>query len=186
MRKVLSTDIPDVAQMGLDLGFEIIDRPERLYDDDIGTPTVIRHIIEEVEKTGWKPDVVIESYICCPVRPERCFQRLLDALHEDENAGSAFFACPVSQHPTHMFQIRPDGRSTFPFGLPADCRQKDEPFYVISSAAFAMRRNIFMMDGDIRTTYYDKPIICDSKEVGDINTLEDLERATLLLRKDVG
>lgn len=180
MRKVISSNIPEVVNLATKAGFEFVDRPKRLYTDDVGTREVTKYIVEVVESTGWVPKILIEAYICVPIRPVRCFERLVDVLIDDPDAGSAFFVTPT-QPPTHLVQIR-NGRSHFPFGVPVSCRQHNEPIYKLSGAAFVMRRNVYMTSDDVQRRYYDVPLVAKPDEVVDIDSLEDFARAESLLR----
>ena len=67
---VLSTDSKLIADIGKEYGAEIIMRPDELAQDTTKTAPVLVHAVDELEKQGYIPDVVVLLQATCPIREE--------------------------------------------------------------------------------------------------------------------
>src|SRR5699024_5746070 len=56
---ILSTEDEKIAEIAKQFGAEIIKRPQELAQHTTKTAPVLLHAVEELEKTGYFPDIVV-------------------------------------------------------------------------------------------------------------------------------
>lgn len=54
-KTVVSTEDSRIKTVALDFGAEVVDRPAELAQDETKTAPVLLQVLEELEKTGYKP-----------------------------------------------------------------------------------------------------------------------------------
>jgi len=89
---VVSTDDPNIADVAKQYGAEIIMRPAELAQDTTKTAPVLLHAVDELEKDGYKPDIIILLQATCPVRQKNLCQNAIKILEENQNYDSIFTA----------------------------------------------------------------------------------------------
>jgi CMP-N,N'-diacetyllegionaminic acid synthase len=67
-RIVVSTDDPEIREVSLACGAEVIDRPAVLAADETPTLPVLQHAIQELEKESWIAEVVVLLQATVPYR----------------------------------------------------------------------------------------------------------------------
>ena len=67
-RTVVSTEDSNIKNIAQSLGVEVLDRPIELAQDETKTAPVLLHVVEELEKENYKPDVTILLQATCPLR----------------------------------------------------------------------------------------------------------------------
>lgn len=91
-RTIVSTENSAIAAVAQRYGVEVIWRPAELASDTATTLAVLRHALNEVERQGWSPDLVILLQCTSPVRrPEDIDHAIQTLLAQD--ADSLFSAC---------------------------------------------------------------------------------------------
>ena len=74
---VVSTEDSEIKEISLKYGAEVIDRPIELAKDETKTAPVMKHVLNELEKDGYKPDYVV---LLQPTSPQRNSEFLDKAL----------------------------------------------------------------------------------------------------------
>lgn len=69
-RTIVSTEDSKIKDVALAFGAEVSDRPIELAQDETKTAPVMLQVVDELEKTGYKPDVVILLQCTSPLRDE--------------------------------------------------------------------------------------------------------------------
>lgn len=77
---IISTEDTSIAEVAASLGAEIIIRPEELATDTAKTAPVIEHAIDEMEKHGYIPDIIVLLQATCPLRDEKVVDEALERL----------------------------------------------------------------------------------------------------------
>jgi len=67
-RTVVSTEDAKIKDVALSFGAEVIDRPVELAQDVTKTAPVMLHVLEELEKQNYYPDVTVLLQATCPLR----------------------------------------------------------------------------------------------------------------------
>ena len=67
-RPVVSTEDSKIKEVALSFGAEVIDRPVELAQDVTKTAPVMLHVLEELEKQNYVPDVTVLLQATCPLR----------------------------------------------------------------------------------------------------------------------
>lgn len=69
-RVVVSTDDPAIAEVAKKYGAEVpFMRPRELAADEVPLIAVTKYVMEALDKSGWKPDIVVQLQPTCPFVP---------------------------------------------------------------------------------------------------------------------
>lgn len=91
-RVVVSTDNPEIARVSRDCGAEVIVRPLQLSGDKASSESALLHVLEELGKEGYRPELVVFLQCTSPVRTSQDIDRAVDMLLRGR-ADSLFSAC---------------------------------------------------------------------------------------------
>ena len=84
-RVILSTEDPKIAEVGASYGAEIMMRPQELAQDTTKTAPVLINVVEEVEKQGYFPQIVVLLQPTSPLRDEKIIDDALLRLINSDN-----------------------------------------------------------------------------------------------------
>lgn len=179
-RIVVSTDSPEIAKLAVEYGAEVpFMRPPELSDDYATTDSVLMHAINWVNDNWGQANHVCCIYSTPFVMPE-FIKHGLELLIQ-EKATSAFtvasFAYPIframkvdEQRRLEMYW--PENRWKRSQDFPEAYHDAGQ-FYWVDAIKFAIEKKLFSSDA--------VPIILPLKYVHDIDTIEDWERAEIML-----
>jgi CMP-N-acetylneuraminic acid synthetase len=148
-RVVLSTDDPEIARTGRELGLDVpFMRPPELARDDTPTLPVLQDVVRRLAETGDAYDAV---FILQPTNPLR---RVSDidgaaALFETTGADSVISFVDVEErHPARMKIIGPEGRVLDPpFAEEREGqRRQDLPRYYLREGSVYLTRTKVLME----------------------------------------
>ena len=74
---ILSTESEEIAAIAKKYGADVLMRPDELAQDTTKTAPVMLHVVEELEKQGYVPDIVILLQPTCPVREKYLSENVL-------------------------------------------------------------------------------------------------------------
>lgn len=77
---VVSTEDAEIAKVAQAYGAEVIERPHELAVDTAKTAPVMLHVVEQLEKDGYFPDIVVLLQATCPTRDEKIIDEGLNRL----------------------------------------------------------------------------------------------------------
>ena len=77
---IVSTDSFEIADVARKYGAEVMMRPAELASDTAKTAPVMVHVVNELEKQGYTPDVIILLQATCPVREDGLVEKALTIL----------------------------------------------------------------------------------------------------------
>jgi CMP-N-acetylneuraminic acid synthetase len=138
---VVSSDCPQVREMGEAAGFYAIERPPRLAGDDATVQDVMLHAMDAVEEaTPFRADALLVLYGNVPVRGGDVAARALKLL-EETGCDSVRSFCPVGKwHPAWMARLSGDRVEALQPGESLHRRQDLEPLYLHDGAIVAVSR----------------------------------------------
>jgi len=101
-RTILSTDSPEMANMGRDYGIDVYMRPDELARDDSRSEDVLRHVLLELESRSLSPGSIVLLQPTSPLRTARHLSEAI-ALYRASNAGSCLGITESEHHPYKEF-----------------------------------------------------------------------------------
>ena len=185
-RLVVSTEDAAIAEVAKKEGVEIIKRPVELAQDNTPTLPVIKHVINELDKTGFHADIILTIQPTYPFITVDNIEKAIKAFFEngDFDSVTTVKRAPFHYHPYNARKINEDGTISFMF--PEDKKkcpnsQSAPPVYFFGNLYASKRATIFEKD----SLYGDKsfPIEVDNIEGFDIDDMFDMEMAECLIKK---
>jgi len=179
---IVSTDDAEIADVARKYGAEVpFIRPPELSDDYTGTIPVVAHAIFEYSKTNEQPSAVCCIYATAPFIQAEDLQHGEKLLSEN-NCDYAFSVTRYSFPIQRAIKIKSDGCVAMFQPEHFNTRSQDleeayhdaGQFYWGSAEAWLMKKPVFSSNS--------MPIILPSHRVQDIDTLEDWQRAELILK----
>jgi CMP-N-acetylneuraminic acid synthetase len=184
-RTVLSSDDPEILEVGRALGVEVpFVRPAALSGDTTGSAEVVRHALDAMETTGERFEAVVLLEPTAPLRTGADIDAAIDRL-ESSGTDSVVSVCRVdAPHPIKMQRI--EGDRLLPF-LPDHwreglTRQGLPPVYALNGAVYAVRADVMRDTGSLwgRTT---APLVMPAERSVNIDSALDLVLAEVLLTR---
>jgi CMP-N,N'-diacetyllegionaminic acid synthase len=174
-RVILSTDSEAIAECGRRLGLEVpFMRPTDLARDDTPMLSVIEHALDELQRGGWDPDIVVLLQPTSPLRTPAHIRSAVELLRSSgADSVVTVTALPLHLSPDYVMRIE-DGRLR-PFladGLRVSRRQDARPAYSRDGTVYAFRTATVRSSG---TIYGDdcRPLVIDAAESLSIDTAAD-------------
>ncbi len=183
---VVSTEDSEIAKVAAEYGAEIIIRPEELAIDTAKTAPVMVHVVDELEKFGYIPDIVVLLQATCPLRDEIIIDSALEKLINSDY-DSIFTAAKIRKSmplwkkgfdgkntALYDYHFRPRSQETH---LMEDIYGENGSFYAIKIDAFRKHKDFLGENVDIYEMTWGH---CD------IDTPEDFARAEKLMLEKMG
>src|SRR5687768_13013015 len=82
-RVIVSTDDNLIANISLNLGAEVIRRPETLSTDTAKTASALKHVLSELTKENYIPDCVITLQTTNPLRPLKILEDSIEKFYSE-------------------------------------------------------------------------------------------------------
>ncbi|MBV9082349.1 MAG: acylneuraminate cytidylyltransferase family protein [Acidobacteriaceae bacterium] len=188
-RTVLSTDDPEIAQIGIEWGVEVpFLRPPELARDDTPTVPVLQHVVRELENQGDRFHGILTLQPTNPLRGPEDIDGAIE-LFASTGADSVISFVDVGEkHPARMKVIDERGRvSDPPFAevLEGQPRQSLPKLYLREGSIYLTRRSVLMNDGSLKGSDC-RAWIVDPKRACNIDTPFDLFLAEQLLKVNRG
>jgi CMP-N-acetylneuraminic acid synthetase len=178
-RLVLSTDSPEVADIGRTAGIEVpFMRPPALAADDTPMLPVVQQALDALGEAGWRPDIVALLQPTSPLRRPEHIRRAVEMLRAT-GADSVVSVVELPQHFSPDYVMRVDAGRLVPF-LPEGARitrrqdarrayVRDGTVYVFWRRTLERYRSIYGEDA--------RPLVIDAAESLSIDTIEDWNTA---------
>lgn len=185
-RTVVSTENAEIKKTALAYGAQVVDRPMELAQDETKTAPVMLHVLEELEKTGYKPDVVILLQATCPLRDEKELDEAFELFlkrNSDCGCDSVFAAKKYGR--THaLWRKNLDGSFEGLYDYRNRPRRQDEDKHL---SMFCETGATYIIKADVMKEVKDfigkKPELYLKENAIDIDTLEDFVKAENILIK---
>jgi CMP-N-acetylneuraminic acid synthetase len=144
-RSVVSTEDSEIAQVARQAGVEVLQRPDRLAEDDTPMMPVILHALEMLEASqDYKPEITL---LLQPTAPLRRSEHIDEALHLLSESGASSVVSvsevPGHYHPAWQLKIGEGGElalwSGEAFRHLATRRQELSATYTRNGAIYALK-----------------------------------------------
>ncbi len=182
-RVLLTTDDPEIAEVGRHLGLEVpFLRPPELATDDMPTLPVVRHAVGWVEEQGDRYDAICLLQPTSPLRRTGDIDRAVELL-EQSGADSVVSVCavPPKYNPHWVYLRNADGLLGLSTGesQPISRRQELPLAFHREGSIYITRRDVLMIHNSLYGTKIAGFLV---NEVVTVNIDEpgDLERAAAL------
>jgi len=182
-RTLLSTDDPEIAEVGRSCGLEApFLRPSELAVDDAPTLPVLRHAVQWVEQQGDRFDAIVLLQPTSPMRRPSDIDGAIEMLaNSDADAVMSVAPIPHRYHPEWAYFEQADGSLRLSTGQaePISRRQELRPAFHREGSLYVTRRDIIME----RNSLYGSRVLgylIDERESVNIDEPADLERAVAL------
>lgn len=179
---VVSTEDENIANVAKEYGAEVIIRPLELAQDTTKTAPVLVHVVEELEKNGYKPDVIVLLQATCPVRDTLLCEKTISILEENEEYDSIFAAFKKSYTMATWVKTK-DNKSKALYDYHTRPRWQDvevnDELMGEDGSFYAIRYDAFIKYKDF---VGNNPYIYEITRTVDIDTEEDFKRAEQFMK----
>lgn len=181
-RTVVSTEDGRIKEAALAFGAEVVDRPTELAQDETKTAPVLLQVLDELGKTGYKPDITVLLQCTCPLRDEKQIDEAFE-LFFNSDCDSVFAARPMGV--THaLWRKNLDGTYEGLYDYRHRPRRQDTdlhlPLYCETGATYIIRTDVLK---EVKDFIGKKPEVYLNGAIGDIDALSDFEYAEKALKK---
>ena len=186
-RVICSTDSEEIADTAIRYGAEIpFMRPAKLASDESTDLEFFTHAIDELSKTGYRPDIIVQLRPTDPIRRIGLVDEGIQLLIDNPEAHSVRTITDTPYSPYKMWTIDRAGRInplltidniSEPFNLP---RQQLPKVWWHIGVLDIVRTYVVTQTKSLSGTII-LPIMIDRESNADIDTLRDFERAEQLV-----
>ncbi len=188
-RVILSTDDPQIAEVGRQCGAEVpFMRPEELAQDQTTDLPVFEHALRWLaENENYHPDVVLQLRPTSPVRPVSLVDEAVKLLLEHPEADSVRGVVPSGQNPHKMWRIDSEtGRMKNLLDVPGIAEPYNAPRQILPAVYWqtghidAIRPRTILEQASMSGKVI-LPVLIDPRFTVDIDNLSDWQRAEWLV-----
>lgn len=182
-RLVLSTDSPEIAEIGRRVGLEVpFLRPVELAGDETPMLPVVRHALDALDRQGWRADILVLLQPTSPLRRPEHVRAAVERLRET-GADSVVSVVEIPRHLSPDYVMRIDNGLLKPFlpdGASIARRQDARLAYARDGTVYACWRATVERFGSL---YGDSclPLILDPRESLSIDSPDDWAAAERIL-----
>ena len=177
---VVSTEDKEIAIVSASFGAEIIDRPQYLAQDETKTAPVLIQVVQELEKTGYSPDIVVLLQPTCPLRDEKIIDAVINKLINSDN--DSVFTVFWHSQAMPLWQSFDDGSVSSLYDYHLRPRRQDTELrgnvYCENGAVYAIKREAFDKYNDF---IGECPAVFPMDFQVDIDTVDDFRIAEKIL-----
>lgn len=178
-RLILSTDSPEIAEIGRSMDVEVpFLRPAELSDDHAAMVDVILHVLDYLAAHGGEPEAMVLLQPTAPMRRPEHIRDVVNLLLET-GCDSVTSLVPLPLHLCPDYVMRIDNGRIRPFlegGMNVVRRQDVRPAYYRDGSVYAFRPSTPRRYGNIYGEDA-RPIFIDPADSVTIDTLEDWREA---------
>jgi CMP-N,N'-diacetyllegionaminic acid synthase len=184
-RLILSTDSPEIGEVGRRLGVELpFLRPPALAQDDTPMVGVVEHAVRALEDQAWSPEIIVLLQPTAPLRQPRHIATALQLLRSSGcDAVASVVEVPRHLSPDYVMKVI-DGRlvSFLPEGRSVVRRQDARPAYARDGTVYAFWRKTLVTTGSIYGNDC-RPLVLSPHESVTLDAPDDWPIAELRLRE---
>lgn len=183
-RLILTTDSPEIAEIGKSLGVDVpFLRPSELAQDDTPMMPVLEHAIRHVESGGWQAEIIVLLQPTAPLRRAEHIRLAVNMLNESK-CDSVISVVEVPRHYVPDFVLKIEEGKLKPFlDAPLVTRRQDaRPAFSRDGTIYVFWRDMFF---EKHTIYGDdcRPILIPDHESCNLDTMMDWKEAEKMLRE---
>jgi len=180
---VVTTEDDEIASVARKYrGITVIDRPERLAQDDSPMAAVVEHAVKFTDGKDIA-DIIVLLQPTSPLRKAKdiddCIEKVLDG------ADSAETFCEVKYYPHGMFRIEGDKATPYDEeGLKKYQRIQDAPkLYRENGAVYAVKKQVLIRENNFYGKDHRAIVMPEERSV-DIDTFLDLKLAEVIINEN--
>jgi len=183
-RVILTTEDPEIAELGRKCGLEVpFLRPLELAEDDTPTLPVLQHAVQVLEETGECFDAICLLQPTSPLRTSEDIDACIKLfLEKDADCVMTVLPVPAHYNPHWVYFPGPDGCLHLSTGEPEPIprRQMLPPAFHRDGSVYVTRRDVLMEKNSL---YGSKAAgySIDPNRSMNLDTMEDWERAEAAL-----
>jgi len=181
-RVIVSTEDPEIENISLTLGAEVVKRPLRLATDETKTIDVLTQVTEFTSSNGYSSDSVITLQPTSPLRTTKHINEAVELFLTDPNADSlvSCIKVPHIYHPYSQMRLSPEGYLLNFLPNPEPSRRQDKiPTFARNGAAIYITRSDRLQDYIFGGRLI--PYFMNTQDSLDIDEPKDLEEAERIL-----
>jgi|TARA_Y100000310_G_scaffold326521_1_gene391515 N-acylneuraminate cytidylyltransferase/CMP-N,N'-diacetyllegionaminic acid synthase len=153
-RVVVSTDDDEIAEVSKKYGAEVIMRPSEYSQDLSPSEEGMRHVVENLESEGWKPDLIVLVQCTSPFRLSKHIDEAVNMLIDGGFTGVASVSeNPGHFHPYKIKEVKEDGE------LVSMVQEEGMKNNIIESHKYKVRQDLpgtyYWMNGAVYVSTYD-------------------------------
>ncbi|MBQ4646037.1 MAG: acylneuraminate cytidylyltransferase family protein [Candidatus Gastranaerophilales bacterium] len=183
-KTIVSSEDSEILEVSKSFGAEIIKRPDELAADETKTTPVMLHVIEELEKQGYKADYIVLLQPTCPLRDENYINNAFDYYFQKQKEGydSCFSAFSVGY--THAkWRILHDDKleGLYDFRIRPRRQETEQHYKMIceNGAFYALPWNTLK---EVKDFIGYNPCAYITLRVIDIDTIEDFKKVEEIIK----
>jgi CMP-N-acetylneuraminic acid synthetase len=183
-RVILTTDDPDIAGLGRNLGLEVpFLRPGEISGDASPVSQAVSHVLEHLAAQGAHPEIICLLQPTAPLRLAQDIDAALAPLIEGR-ADSCITVCAAeSCHPYYQYRMEDGAPRLFcPEALHFTRRQDFPPAYLRNGSIYACRTEVFTAGGTFYGRRLHAHVMPWSRSVN-IDSEDDLLLAEFLIQR---
>jgi N-acylneuraminate cytidylyltransferase/CMP-N,N'-diacetyllegionaminic acid synthase len=151
-RIVLSTDDPEISELGVGLGLDLTyQRPQHLADDDTSMQATLTHCLNWVRENSATANE--EFVLLQPTSPLRTFKNIDEAiqLYQDSKKNSLVSVNSMREHPFECVELKFDSWSYLSKNISGASRRQDysNNYFYINGAIYIARIEEFLLSKKI-------------------------------------
>jgi|SRR5690349_20427150 CMP-N-acetylneuraminic acid synthetase len=187
-RLVLSTDDPEIAEVGRQCGLETpFLRPPELARDDTPHIPVLQDMVRKLEASDGRYDAILTLQPTNPLRLPEDIDGAIDLLSQS-GADSVISFVPVGEkHPARMKEVDANGwvaDPPFAERFEGQPRQQLSPLYLRDGSIYLTKRSVLMDENSLKGKRC-RAWIMPEERACNIDTSFDLQLAEHLLRRSL-
>lgn len=183
-RTIVSSEDSEILEVSKKYGAEVVVRPDELAQDETKTAPVMLHVLDELEKMGYKADYIVLLQPTCPLRNEKYIDNAFKYYFEKQKEGfdSCFSAFSIGY--THAkWRILHNNKleSLYDFRI-RPRRQEEEQHYKMiceNGAFYALSWDTLK---EVKDFIGYNPSAYITPQVIDIDTIEDFKKVEEILK----
>jgi CMP-N,N'-diacetyllegionaminic acid synthase len=180
---VVSTDSPEIGEISMRYGAEVVNRPDELSTDDASPKDAVIHAYHQLADGGYDANHIVLLQPTSPLRQISDLTDCIDLVRSNRFESAASF-CPAIPHPFRAFYIADDGTAA-PVNSDDDVwlpRQAREPQYHLNGAVYVVKTQSFLANpGKQFLVPAVGAHVMPTKRSIDIDTIADLKMASALM-----
>ncbi len=182
-RVIISTDDPEIAEVGKNLGAEVpFLRPAELATDTSTSMDVILHAIHWLDDNEkYRPDYVLLLQPTSPLRTATDIRESI-SLAREKHADSVVSVCESHQHPLWMKGVNEEGKliDLYPQSAASTRRQDLSPVVALNGAIYLASRTFLLSERTFISDCTYAYVMPENRSL-DVDTPWDLYLANLIL-----
>ena len=176
---IVSTEDDEIKAISEKFGATVIKRPIELAKDETKTAPVIAQVVEELEKTGYVPDIIVLLQPTSPLRNERIIDEALEQLINSDK--DSIFAGHRAGKTMPLWKQNLDGTLTALYDYHLRPRRQEShlmtPMLCENGAFYAVRYDAFQITKDFlgnNVGFYEMEYQVDIDTVEDFASVEKI------------